>query len=79
MNNQDWSKDLKISLMKAIREKHEKTKSTQTETANFLEISQPKFSDIIRLKTDKFSLEKLMVLAKKMNVSVKVKINKDTF
>lgn len=78
-NEKDYFSDIKLALMKEIINKHELSKRSQAETAEKLGISQPKFSDLNRLKHDKFSVEKLIILAKLIGVKVKLFIGDHKF
>ena len=71
----DFALNAKIKVMTAIINAHKQSGNKQTETANILGISQPKFSNIVNYKTEKFSLENLIWLSAKIGVKISLKIN----
>ncbi|ELK2252473.1 TPA: XRE family transcriptional regulator [Vibrio parahaemolyticus] len=56
----DNSTSNKIELMKAIRNKIKDDNLRQREVAEILDIKQPRVSDLIRLKHERFTLDTLM-------------------
>lgn len=63
-------------LMTAIREAVLGWKLTQAEAATRLGVSQPRMSDLLRGRIDKFSLDALMVLAGSAGLTVEWRIGK---
>ena len=64
--------DLMIALEKAIKDQ----KLTQTTAATILGVSQARVSDLIRHKTDKFSLDMLVVFAAKLGYPARLSLSK---
>ena len=60
--------------MIAIRDVVDRWKMTQAEAADRLGITQPRLSDLVRGRIDKFSLDALMNLAARAELSVRVKV-----
>ena len=61
--------DLMAQLRKVIKAK----KLTQSRAASLLGVSQPRVSDLVRGKWEKFSLEMLIILATRAGLRVTVK------
>ncbi|MBZ0229874.1 MAG: XRE family transcriptional regulator [Bauldia sp.] len=61
-------------VMIAIRQVVDRWKVTQAEAASRLGITQPRLSDLVRGRIDKFSLDALMNLAARAGLSVRVKV-----
>lgn len=59
-----------------LNEKISKMNKTQVELSKVLEITQPRVSDLIKLKIDKFSLDSLVNIADKLDYDVKFFLNK---
>lgn len=64
--------DLMIALEKAIKDQ----KLTQTSAATILGVSQARVSDLIRHKTDKFSLDMLVAFAAKLGYPARLSLAK---
>lgn len=64
---------MRADLMAELRKTIQAKKLTQTQTAQQLNISQSRVSDLIRGKWDKFSLEMLITLATRAGLSVTIK------
>jgi predicted XRE-type DNA-binding protein len=60
-------------VMIAIREVVDNWKVTQADAAKRLGITQPRLKDLVRGRTDKFSLDALMNLAARAGLLVRVK------
>ena len=60
--DQDEAEHLRIrsALMATLRETLEKRKLTQGEAAALFEVSQPRISDLVRGKIDRFSVDSLI-------------------
>jgi len=65
---------LRCELAEALRKWIDREGCTQAEAAKRLAVSQPRISEIVRNKVDKFSLDYLVGLCAKAGVSVKVKM-----
>jgi predicted XRE-type DNA-binding protein len=63
-------------LMIAVRTKIEGWKTSQTEAARRLALTQPRLNDLMRGRIDKFSLDALINLAAKAGLAVRLKISK---
>jgi predicted XRE-type DNA-binding protein len=64
---------MRSEVMIAIKEKVRSWSTTQAQAARRLGITQPRLSDLLHGKINKFSLDTLMTLA--MRAGLKVKIN----
>jgi predicted XRE-type DNA-binding protein len=72
--SQAASMKARSELMLAVRKALDDWSLTQTEAAKRLQITQPRLSDLLRGRIDKFSLDALVDLASRAGLSVKVKI-----
>jgi len=61
--------EMMIQIQRIIKEKG----LLQKEAAELFNVSQPRISDLVNRKIEKFSLEKLVAMLAKVNVSVNVK------
>lgn len=64
----------RADVMIAIRKVVDSWRTTQTEAAARLEITQPRLNDLLRGRIDKFSLDALMNIAARAGLSVRVKV-----
>jgi predicted XRE-type DNA-binding protein len=64
----------RASLMSALRETVAGWEVTQAEAAGRLRITQPRLSDLLRGRIDKFSLDALINLAAKAGLAVRVEV-----
>jgi predicted XRE-type DNA-binding protein len=64
----------RAELMLAIRKAVEGWRTTQTESAKRLQITQPRLNDLFRGLINKFSLDALVELAERAGLSVRMKI-----
>ena len=64
---------LRCELAEALRRWIDREGHTQAEAAKRLAVSQPRISEIVRNKVEKFSLDYLVGLCAKAGVSIKVK------
>lgn len=64
----------RADVMIAIRKVVDGWRTTQTEAAARLEITQPRLNDLLRGRIDKFSLDALMNIAARAGLSVRVKV-----
>ena len=64
----------RADVMIAIRKVVDDWRTTQTEAAARLEITQPRLNDLLRGRIDKFSLDALMNIAARAGLSVRVKV-----
>lgn len=76
MNNKELGLHLqmKTNLMCAIARAVKERESTQANIAELLEISQPRLSDLMKHKIDKFSLDALVKLGCKMGLRISLTI-----
>lgn len=65
---------LRIQLLKAIKKEIEKRGWSQAEAANFLEVKQPRISEIKQLRIDKFSVEKLAKLLHRLDKRISLSV-----
>jgi predicted XRE-type DNA-binding protein len=65
---------VRSELMIALRRKVENWKISQTEAARRLRLTQPRLSDLMRGRIDKFSLDALINLAGAAGLAVSLKI-----
>lgn len=65
---------LRSALMIAIGDYIERQEWTQAQAAERLDVSQPRISDLMRGKIDRFGIEALVVLAHKAGMSVEMRI-----
>ena len=71
---QSASMKARADVMIAIRKVVDGWRTTQTEAAARLEITQPRLNDLLRGRIDKFSLDALMNIAARAGLSVRVKV-----
>ncbi|MBI2839959.1 MAG: XRE family transcriptional regulator [Acidobacteria bacterium] len=64
---------LRCELAEALRKWMDREGCTQAQAARRLGVAQPRISEIVRNKVDKFSLDYLVRLCSKAGVSVKVR------
>ncbi len=71
------AENLKIRsrLMCALESYIKNNNLTQAEAAELMEVSQPRISDLIRGKLDKFTIDMLINMLSKVNIQVSVVIN----
>ncbi|HAS6235960.1 TPA: helix-turn-helix domain-containing protein [Vibrio vulnificus] len=69
----DNSTSNKIALMKAIRNKVKDDNLRQREVAEILDIKQPRVSDLIALKHERFSLDTLMGYSEQFGCKISFK------
>ena len=65
---------VRADLMIAIREVIDGWKMTQSDSAKKLGLTQPRLSDLLRGKIDKFSLDALVNLAERAGLAVRVEV-----
>jgi len=65
---------LRIQLLKAIKFEIEKRGWNQMEAAEFLEIKQPRISEVNKLRIDKFSVEKLAKLLHRLDKQISLTV-----
>ena len=65
--------DLKLSLAQRIAEEMKDRRMSQTATATLIGISQPRVSDIVNLRLDRFSVDSLLDVALGLGVLVRVR------
>jgi predicted XRE-type DNA-binding protein len=65
---------LRADLMTDLRKYIEKKGLTQTEAAKIFGVSQPRVSDLVHGKWEKFSLEMLITLAARAGMRISVKL-----
>jgi predicted XRE-type DNA-binding protein len=65
---------LRAQLMRAIVDRIERKKLSQVEAARILGVSQPRVSDLMRGKIDKFALDILVNMAMALGIRVKLQI-----
>ncbi|MGX3066012.1 helix-turn-helix domain-containing protein [Ursidibacter arcticus] len=65
----------KILLMNAMSEWIEKNQLKQAEAASILGVSRPRISDMVNLKTDKFTLDALVSFVSKTGRTVQLSLN----
>ena len=68
------SMKVRSELMIAIRETVDGWKLTQAEAARRLGVTQPRMSDLLRGRIDKFSLDALVNLASQAGLAVRVEV-----
>ncbi|ELA9876878.1 XRE family transcriptional regulator [Vibrio parahaemolyticus] len=71
--NYDNSTSNKIALMKAIKHKIKEAHLKQKEVAEILDIKQPRVSDLISLKYERFSLDTLMGYSEQFGCKISFK------
>lgn len=64
----------RATLITALREHIQQRNGTQAEKAEALSITQPRLNDLLKGRVDKFSLDALVLLAKKAGLRVKVNV-----
>jgi len=64
----------RIALMTTLREHVQQLHGTQAEKAKILGITQPRLNDLLKNRTDKFSLDALVSLATKAGLRVNVNV-----
>jgi predicted XRE-type DNA-binding protein len=62
----------RADVMTAVRKVVDGWKSTQTEAAKRLKLTQPRLNDLLRGRIDKFSLDALVDIATRAGLSVRV-------
>ena len=67
---------LRIQLVKAIRQELSRRKWSQNQAARELGLSQPRISELMQLRIDQFSLEKLAKILYCLDRDVEVSIKK---
>ena len=65
----------KILLMNAMSEWIEKNQLKQAEAASILGVSRPRISDMVNLKTEKFTLDTLISFVSKTGRTVHLSLN----
>lgn len=63
-------------LAEILTQEIEKMGKTQIELSKMLGITQPRVSDLIKLKIDKFSLDSLVNISDRLGYDIKFLINK---
>ncbi len=69
---------LRIQLLKAIKKEIDQRGWSQTEAARFLEVKQPRISEIKQLRIDKFSVEKLAKLLHRLDKRISLAVDGKT-
>ena len=64
----------RAALMTSLREHVQQRTGTQAEKAEVLGITQPRLNDLLKNRVDKFSLDALVLLAKKAGLRVNVNV-----
>lgn len=72
-NGKEECMKIRGQLITEIAKKISVMNKPQAEIAKAINVSQPRLSDIVRGKTDKFSIDALIAIA--INIGVGVKIN----
>ena len=67
---------LRSELMVAVQETVAGWGLTQAEAARRLDVTQPRLNDLLRGRVGKFSLDALILLAKRAGLSVRVQIER---
>jgi predicted XRE-type DNA-binding protein len=65
---------LKSALMNEIRDRVDRNHWNQTEAANHLGITQPRFSDLSRGKLSKFSLDSLVSMLVSIGAEIELRV-----
>ena len=65
---------LRSDLMVALRKRLDSLRLTQVEAAELLSVSQPRVSDLMRGKIDRFSIDMLVLLLGRAGVDVRLKL-----
>lgn len=65
---------LRADLMVQLEKQLKARKLTQVEASRLLGVSQSRISDLVRGKTDKFSLDMLVLFAAKLGKPAKIKL-----
>jgi predicted XRE-type DNA-binding protein len=63
---------LRSDLMVALRKRLESLRVTQVEAARLLAVSQPRISDLMRGKIDRFSIDMLVLMLSRAGVAVRL-------
>lgn len=66
---------VRAQLMSALTQYIEKRKLTQTEAAELLEVNQPRISDLVRGKIERFTIDMLVNMLARAGVQLKVKVS----
>lgn len=75
-NDEALAENLKIraELMHALRNYIESNELTQTEAAEIFDVSQPRVSDLVNGKIDKFTIDMLITMLSSAGIHVDVKV-----
>ena len=65
---------LRVQLIRAIKAELDKRGWSQNEAARFLGVKQPRISEIMQLRIDKFSVEKLAKLSYRLGLRVTLSV-----
>ncbi len=65
---------IKTTMMNAIRTRVDENHWNQTEAASHLGITQPRFSDLVRGKLSKFSLDSLVNMLTAIGAEVELRV-----
>ena len=65
---------LRIQLLKAIKNEIDRKGWSQDEAAKFLDVKQPRISEINKLRIDKFSVEKLAKLLHRLDKRISLSV-----
>lgn len=68
---------IRIQLMMSLRRFIETSGMTQCEAADFFGIAQPRISNLVNLKTDRFSADLLIDLHARAGMTVRVDVNQE--
>jgi len=66
---------LRSDLMVALRKRLDSLRVTQVEAARLLAVSQPRISDLMRGKIDRFSIDMLVLMLGRAGVAVRLALS----
>lgn len=66
---------LRSDLMVALRRRLDSLRVTQVEAARLLAVSQPRISDLMRGKIDRFSIDMLVLMLGRAGVAVRLAVS----
>lgn len=77
-DSEKYINDIKVKLSEALTNVIQKKKLKQREVKEILNIKQPRVSDLMRGKVDKFSVDSLLEYLNKIGYHLEVEVNDST-